>query len=371
MKILEVILELEKKSGAEAFVMSLSDSINKSGNDVIVVSLWSNVDQAIRDFFSFKNIGLKTCDKKKGFDLKAAKKLREIIEEFEPDIIHMHLSVMPTYFLAYGLKQKPWNLVFTCHNIAEKETNKYSSRLRKMYFKRNMLYGVGISPKITNTIYKFYGNDVKAFTIYNGIDIKNHGLINNDKKYDLVMSARFNSVKNHIFLLEVIKELREKYNKTVSLICLGDGPTFTHCQRFVQENNLNSQIHFAGQVNDPYPYYLMSKIMILPSLYEGNPISILEGMDCGLPIVATKVGGIPDVIKDGENGLLFDVNNKESCFDMILKLLSDSDLYAYISKKNLSDVNLYSIETVCNEYLSLFRKINNEPLIINNEKKHK
>lgn len=353
MRIVELITDIRARAGAEVFMANLSLELSKN-NEVFVISIWDKPHNSFIDLFKKNNIPFYCCDKtsKKGF-LKASIKLRKIIKGLNPDIIHTHLSVYKTYFVAFGFKKQPWDLFHTFHNIAQNESDKLNRILLKKYMKKNIVFPVGISDYITNSIADEYKLNISNIsTIYNGFRVRQVNM-QNEKEYDLICVARFSPVKNHVFLLKTIKKYIDIY-EPIRVCLVGDGELINDCQKYVTDNNLNDFIYFTHSVNDPYEYLLKSKVFVLPSLYEGNPISILEAMNCGLPIIATRVGGIPDVIKDGVNGFLIDVNNEDQLLGSILELLISYSFYKKISKFNIIDVKQYGINICSNKYLKLF-----------------
>lgn len=99
---------------------------------------------------------------------------------------------------------------------------------------------------------------------------------------------------------------------TASLILLGDGPHRGYLEQFVKENKIEN-VSFVGQVNnaDIYHYLSQCDIMVSSSRFDNMPVSILEGFNAGLLVIASKVGGVPYMIRDGENGFLFESDNDE------------------------------------------------------------
>ena len=99
--------------------------------------------------------------------------------------------------------------------------------------------------------------------------------------------------------------------------------------------------------NETVPEYMVaSDVFVLPSLSEGFPTVILEAMASGIPIVATKVRGVPEIIKDGENGFLVEPRNSEEIAEKVLLLLNKDELRKRISEKNIEEVKRYHWESI-------------------------
>lgn len=357
MKIAEVILDLRTRDGAEVFLLDLIISIKKSTNDdVFLISLYDDVDDSFLELIRKYKIKFFTCHKKAGVDLKASSKFKEIIKEINPDIIHSHRSCLLTYFFAFGFKKRKWKLVHTIHNLASYESNKVTNFLRKRYIKKRMIYFVGISDLITRSFIKIIPNG-RIETIYNGINIDQRPIPDySQRKQNIVIAARFSEQKNHQFLIKCF-DIISKQNAETALICLGDGALLEKTKEQALLLKCNNKIMFTGSVSDVIPYYDDSILFVLTSLYEGNPISILEAMSRGLPIVASAVGGIPDVILDGVNGFLFEVNNENAFIEDVLKLLNDKDLRIKISNNNIEKAKTFAMDICSKHYLELFNKI--------------
>ncbi|MHC1729265.1 MAG: glycosyltransferase family 4 protein [Syntrophobacteraceae bacterium] len=108
----------------------------------------------------------------------------------------------------------------------------------------------------------------------------------------------------------------------------------------IEKLSLNDYIVFAGEVphGEVLEYYRFADIYLLPSYHEGMPISILEAMAAGLPVISTPVGGIPELISDGVNGYLVPVGDAESTFLALIQLVKDTDLAREMGKRNLYEM---------------------------------
>lgn len=353
MKILEIIPDLSKRAGAEVFFDSLCNQLSKDHDlEVVVVVIWNKIDESFEALRTNPRLKFYCCDKnKKGISLKVIKSFKKILLDEKPDVVHTHRSVLLTYFLSFGFKKQEWIYFHTVHNIAEKEAGKYEIILRKKFIKRHLISHIGISKEVSNSINKIYGSNPVA-TIYNGIDFK--PILSSDKKYDFICVARFSKQKNHVFLLSCFNEVLKTFPES-KLLLVGDGELQSECEEFCIKNSLNKNVIFYGSVPSVSALLGESKIFVLGSLYEGNPISILEAMSSGLPIIAPRVGGIPDVVEDRKNGLLFDVNNSEQLIDNMSKLLTDASLLKEVSQNNINKSKIYSMEECANSYKKVFK----------------
>lgn len=358
MKIFEIIPDLRKRAGAEVFFESLClELIKHEDIELHVVTIWDLVDASFQKFLNNPRIKYHCCGKiKPGLGRKAAKNLRKILNEEKPDIVHTHRSVCLSYFQAFRFKKQPWKYVHTVHNVAEKEAGFYERFLRKIYVKKQLIYHVGISDSISKSISNIY-KKTPAKTIYNGIILDKLDE-KKEKKYDLICVARFSKQKNHMLLLKAFNIIQRKYS-TLTLLLVGEGELMESAKEYVEISKLKNVI-FYGQTDDVKSLMAESRVFVLSSLYEGNPISILEAMNYGLPIVAPCVGGIPDVVKNMRNGILFHVNKLEDFVKSLESLIENKELYDFLSKNNFNDIQKFSIKFCGEKYFDFFKTISHQ-----------
>ena len=354
MKILEIIPDLRKRAGAEVFFNSLSNNLSKHPDlEVVVVVIWNLIDDSFKELTTNPRIKFYCCGKTKpGIGFKSAKRLKEIINLEKPDVIHSHRSVTLSYYLAFGFRKCNWKYFHTVHNIASKEAGKYEILLRKKYVRKGIIEHVGISNIVSGSIKELYKKEPVA-TIYNGIDLPSVNKA--QKEYDFICVARFSKQKNHTLLLEAFNEFVKKH-KEAKLLLVGEGELQEECKKYVIDNGLGQNVVFYGASDNAVELMNKSRFFILSSLYEGNPISILEAMAIGLPIIAPSVGGIPDVVSNGENGLLFDKSNMEQLITCMEKIYIDHELCEKIRLNNIEKSKLFSMDKCSEEYIKLFIK---------------
>ena len=151
----------------------------------------------------------------------------------------------------------------------------------------------------------------------------------------LLFVGRFVPLKNLPFLLKTFAAIG-KENRRVSLMMVGEGPLDGKIKRLSRKLKLSKRVIFTGKIaNEELPqYYSAADIFVMPSVYDNFPNSILEAMSCGLPIVATKVGGISMQVKDGENGFLVESSNIKQFKETIITLLDNNSIAIEMGKRN-------------------------------------
>lgn len=354
MRIVEIIPSLEKRAGAEVFLINLSKSFS-SEHDVFVISLYDGIDKDIEQTLVNAGIKIYFCGKKVGADSKCSKHLKEYLDKIQPNIVHMHLNCLVTFFLAFRFTKQCFSSFLTVHSLVEKDFNSIERFLIKKYIKKGLLSLVGISDLITKDIGRFF-KKAHIHTIYNGSELFNPVFLeNNNSKPSIVCVAAFREEKNQALLLDACYTICNNNKKDIQLVFVGDGPTLESVK---QKASLckGLDVKFVGHTSNVEPFLQRGTIFCLSSIYEGNPISIIEAMSIGLPVVAPRVGGIPDIIKDRINGLLFETNNKDDCAEKLLYLIDNEKLRIKIRKNNITESQKYGIDICAKKYIDIFSK---------------
>lgn len=305
LKILQFVPKLEL-AGAEIMIENLAKQLKKDGYDVKVVSLY-NYQSAITNRLEAVGIQVLYMDKKPKFDLKLFVSLFKLLKKEKPDVVHTHLYILP-YVMPIaqllGIKKR----VHTIHNIAVKENGSIIRKVNKFFYHVCKVVPVSISPMVKDTIIEEYGlKDEAVPMIYNGIQLEmckpktNHDT--SDSKVSLLHVGRFCEQKNHKGLIESFRLLRES-NRDIELKLIGSGNYEEDIKTLVRSYHLEDCVEFLGLKPNVYKYMNEADIFVLPSLWEGMPITLIEAMATGLPIVATDVGGISDMITHDDSGLV-------------------------------------------------------------------
>lgn len=358
MKIIELIPTLHLPGGAQTFVASLVKSFSTmSGVSVEIISLY-NESGFINKELEKQGIVIHYLDKKRGLDLRVGTDLRKLIKKIKPDIIHVHLNSVISIFLSGVLfdKKRHFKTFYTVHSVASKDAKKVAGFILKYLFKRKLIIPMAISNNIALTIKDKYGiNQIE--TIYNGIDVSNFycDLKLSLRPRDFIHIGSFINVKNHSFLIKSFSEfIKLRPNSNLTLV--GDGPLQDSIKDLVSSYGLNNHVLFLGIRKDVNLILREHKYFVLPSLYEGNPMSVLEAMSSGLPIIASKTGGISDVIKAPDNGFLFPVNSMDDFVKHMVYLVDNPAISQKISEDNIIEAKKHDIMHNAKQHYNLFAR---------------
>ena len=348
MKILQVIPYF-CFGGAETMCENLTYALMKQGHEVTVVSLFGE-KTPISQRMERAGVKLIYLDKKLGLDLSMIPKLRKIMKQEQPDAVHTHLDVIK-YAVAAAKLAGIKHCVHTVHNVAEQEAE---GRLQKIingfYFHMGWSVPVALSPMVQQTILSFYGMKEKQVpVIYNGVDLS-RCLEKTDYESGntLIHVGRFNEQKNHQGLLRAFQMILKQYPQCV-LKLVGDGERRQDMEHLAGELGIAEKVQFLGSQSNVYPYLQEADIFLLPSNYEGMPMTIIEAMGTGLPVVASRVGGVPDMITDRKSGMLTN-QEPEDVAQAVLELMKNSSLRKALGEQAKLESKRFSAEHMAEEY---------------------
>lgn len=169
--------------------------------------------------------------------------------------------------------------------------------------------------------------------------------------------GRLSEEKGLHYLLDAMAELTRSYNR-VRLILVGDGSQRKMLEQRAVELNLKQHISFVGFQKDVLPWLSIADCFVLPSLTEGTPMVVLEAMAAGVPVIATRVGGVPDVVADGVNGVLVPCKDVEALQASMSQIIANPQLrenYRREARKTVT--SRYSIEPWSQKILHIYQKL--------------
>ena len=219
---------------------------------------------------------------------------------------------------------------------------------------------VCISKQVQNSLIKWVPKiKEKIEIIPNGIPIDS--IYNNNpsiKKYDVLFVGRLVGQKGINFLLEAVNILQKKYKKIIRVAIVGDGPLKKELIKMCEELKIKNSVEFLGFQRDVDQIMRSSRVLVLPSRYEGFGLVLLDAMKNKLPIIATNVGGIPEIINNGHEGILVQKENPKILANSINRVLKDSELRNQFIQNAYKKVQEhYSIEKYAHNMFSLYSKM--------------
>jgi len=176
----------------------------------------------------------------------------------------------------------------------------------------------------------------------------------------LVHVSNFRAVKRPVDCVEILAKVRET-GVDARLIMVGDGPELSAVRYRGEQLGMNGNIIYVGKQANIADYMGIADVFLLPSELESFGLAALEAQACEAPVVATRIGGIPEVVTDGESGYLSDVGDIEKMSLDTLRLLHDDDLRRSFGERGRElAVSRYSTSKIIPEYISFYEKVVNK-----------
>lgn len=215
---------------------------------------------------------------------------------------------------------------------------------------------------LSESWYKYFTEEIHCNNVYVIENIVTppimQSLEKNDNRFHLLFLGLITEEKGIFDLLEMIAEHHKELSQKIVLHIGGIGKV-DKLNDTIKHLQLESYVNYEGFVSGKKKQYLLNltDALILPSYIEGLPISILEAMSYGKPILATTVGGIPEVVKHGINGFLFPPGNKAKMFEAVKYILNNEQIAKKIKHENLVCVNKHMPNEICQKLSSIYTKL--------------
>ena len=350
---LRVAIMLERFSigGAQRVVSEFVKNIDQSQCDLLVICTESRQDtQMAREVEKIAQVVYLNADKM-NIAIRVKKVLR-CLNEFKPHVINTHLTPH-LYAVPWGILHNV-PVIITAHAKPNMAFVKKIEPLIKWGVRRQKVSIVAVSQEnyqLMNTY--FPGCEKQCYCINNGIDIDAF-----DKKaherFTFINVARQDENKNQAAILRSFAELYRN-NKNIRLILLGDGPRHERLCELSKELDMQDGVELPGSVTNVADYYAISDVYVQASHREAMPMSILEAMAAGLPIVSSDVGGIRDVVTD--NGYLYPDDQEQELLRYMRQFTElDDETIQRMSVASRRNVEPYSSKAMADKYLKLFQQ---------------
>lgn len=305
-------------------------------------------------------------------DLKAIKSVRTLIKKYNPDIVYAHSSKAGAIARVADIGFKN-HCVYNPHGWAF--NMRCSAKKRAVYTAIEKIAAPFCDKIICisdaekqSAIDKKICKENKLQVIFNGVDIEGyengqHGVI---KKRDLNipeeafvvgMVGRMSPQKAPDIFIKMAKQVKDKV-PNAHFIIVGNGEQETEIREYAEDNDFSESLHITEWVDNPMSYVEIFDVACLLSRWEGFGLALPEYMMAGKPIVASRVDAIPNVIRNGENGLLVEADDANGASEAVLQIYQEDDLRDRLVTQGLEDVhNRFNARRVSAEHGKLFERI--------------
>ncbi len=326
--------------GAEKLLLSTVTKLDKEKYDVTVFSMLAG-DQLLQDF---KDCGVKVVclGMKHKRDLSGFWKLYRFFKSNEIQIVHTHLLEADIFGRFAALLAGVPIVISTQHSVDawKKHPQRMRTKMRLWLDKFAARHSSGVIA-VSDTVKEFlkkYQNvpPEKIYVLRNGIEVSNHIKAFSSKSDDDIITlgsvGRLFEEKGFEYLLRAFQQVKI-LKPEIKLLIAGDGPLRAPLEQLAKELKISEDVTFLGNITDIPDFFRTIDIFVLSSIQEGIPLALLEAMAAAKPVIATTVGGIPEVIENGRDGVLVAAGKVEDLKNAILSLLEDKNRAKSIAKK--------------------------------------
>ena len=369
MKILHLTKKYPEALGGDAVVVSnLEKEQTKIGHEVFILT--SNCPE-IKEKENVFKFGLK--DISLNLDRITIRRVISLIillflgfkylRRLKPDVIHAH-SADFGFAISLSARLSRIPVVNTCHGVTFPDKQySFIKRFAEIFFLKHAGFKKIIVVDKNNLEGFEEANIRNGAYIPNGVDIgrfdKEKSGRKKNQKIRFLFVGRLEEQKGGKYLIQAAKILVEK-TKNFQVLVVGDGSQRKMLDNLTKKDKLGSYVTFLGRVGDEKlrELYCTSDVFILPSLWEGLPLTLLEAWAARLPVIVTNVGGISDICVDERNGLIVRPKDPENITEAMLRLIGDEELRRRLGKEGEELVRRnFSLDNVVMSTLNLYEEI--------------
>jgi N-acetyl-alpha-D-glucosaminyl L-malate synthase BshA len=303
------------------------------------------------------------------YDIALANRIAQVIETEKLDLLHVHYAVPHAVSAALGkdMANSTIGVITTLHGT-DVTILGHDPGLRN-----TVRYGINkstitttVSESLRQETLELIGPEKDLKTIYNFIDEDKYHPVNpgalkselgiEQHEKVIIHISNFRAVKRIADIIESFRLVARELD--AKLLLVGEGPEKTAMEELVSELGLQDVVIFTGKRDDLPELLAISDVMFLLSEKEAFGLVLLEAFACGVPSVATAIGGIPEVVEDGVNGFLVELGDVEMAANRALRLLTDDPLHTTFQRNGLATVaNKFHSSAIVTQYEKLYYEV--------------
>lgn len=351
--------------GAENMSVQLSLAL-KSLNHEVTIGVFNNShrpNSELADAAHRRAIHVEHIDCKGRINLRTIGAIRNLILRREIDVVHSHgyKANIYGYLAARGTVAR---LVATCHGWPGKTVAlRFYASLDRFFLRRFARIGA-VSGPVKDSLRRSGVPSKRVKLVANGIDAESFSkgqpvlrpLPQLKDKQVIGFVGRLAREKGLVHLMRAAQSIVRE-NPNVAFVLAGDGPFRKELLGMVKELDIKNHVLLLGTRSDVADVYASMDVFVLPSLNEGMPMAVLEAMAAGKPVVATTVGEIPELVQDGETGLLVRPADPSQLAAALTRLLTSPGLCKEMGRRGFDRVSAYfSAQAMVETYLQMYRE---------------
>ncbi|MCS6922925.1 MAG: glycosyltransferase [Fimbriimonadales bacterium] len=355
--------------GAERLVVNLCLHLNRERYQPVCISLREPQNTPYEQILQDAGIPIHFLYKIEGkADRQVYRRLDALFRQYRPAVVHTHLLGL-NYAYPPTLRYRTPARVHTFHTLAQHEMGVRIGKLVRLLAFRYRVGGVvpvAIADEVARTIEQVYGYKNPP-VIPNGIPTDEYAP-NPEKRAQfraahgvepnalvIVHVGRFVELKNHALLLRAFAQLRSV--EPLYLWLVGDGELRPAMEQLARDLGIAQRVRFWRIRADIPDILNAADIFTLPSKYEGNPMSVMEAMAAGLPVVATAVGGVPELVEDGRTGFLIPSDSEPRLVHALQTLIDHSELRSQMGHAALAQAReRFDVRYTVQRYEALYEQ---------------
>jgi L-malate glycosyltransferase len=366
-KVICHLLHVLRVGGAEVLAARLARRLRDDYDFVFVCldELGSLADELRADGFA-----VHLLQRRPGIDWRCSLRLAKLLRAERVALLHAHQYTPFFYGMTARLLYRRPPLLFTEHGRLYPDYPRPKRMLanRVLLERRDRVVGVGEA--VRQALLRNEGlPGGRVGVLYNGIDLaafSNHAAERLDVRREigigpgdfvLIQVARLDPLKDHATALRTMEGVVRR-RPDARLVLVGEGPERPALEELVRQRGLAEHVRFLGLRRDIPRLLAAADLCLLTSVSEGIPLTLIEAMAAGLPVVATGVGGVGEVVADGETGLLAPLGSELYLRDAVLRLAGDGDLRRQMSRRaRARAAALFSEEQMLGSYRRLYQEM--------------
>jgi len=359
-------------TGAPRHLLSLVNNLSQKDFTISVILPQGLLADALKD----AKINTFLVPMKTKSDILAVSAIKKLLRKYDPDIIHAHGS-RAGLIARLAVKGLPIKVVYTEHTrtpqfkLANPILDWTHIKARAILDKWTDV-NIAVSKAVADFLVKSKitkSNKIKV--IYNGIELKPKEHIDKDtlniinqyglRKRDVIIGTigSLNIQKDITTLIKAMPRILKTLSQA-KLVLVGAGPLKYSLRKLAKKLKISDKVIFTGSIKDISSILQLFTVFVLPSRAEAFGISILEAMRANVPVIATRVGGIPEIITNNQNGILIEPGNFKLLATTIIKLLNNKKLQNKLVNNGHETIKKFSIGKMIEETSKVYKKLMGE-----------